>query len=73
MTRLCRYLAAKLLGKLLGDVLITRDEIEGLMSELLYVESPPAGSTRLTDWAKEHADCLGKSYNSELARRKSSG
>ncbi len=58
-----------LLGRLLGDVTITRDEIDGLMADLLYVDAPPAGSTRLTDWAKQHADTLGKHYASELARR----
>jgi NADH dehydrogenase len=64
------YAAGVVLGKLMGDVLITRDEIEGLMADLLVTSSPPAGSTRLTDWAREHADTLGKHYASELARRK---
>jgi NADH dehydrogenase len=50
--------------------LITRQEIEGLMANLLYVNSPPAGETRLTDWAAAHADTLGRHYASELARRK---
>jgi len=31
-------------------VFITRPEIEGLMANLLYVTSPPAGKTKLTDW-----------------------
>ncbi len=58
-----------LLGRLLADVTITRDEIDGLMADLLYVDAPPVGSTRLTEWAKAHADTLGKHYASELARR----
>lgn len=58
------------LGKAMGDVVITRDEIEGLMLELLYVASPPAGTTRLTTWAVEHAETLGLRYASELARRR---
>jgi NADH dehydrogenase len=64
------YAVGALLGKLVGDVMITRDEVEGLMADLLVTASPPAGSTRLTDWAREHADTLGKHYASELARRK---
>jgi len=64
------YWFASLLGKLKGDVVITREEIDGLMSGLLYVDSPRAGETRLTDWAKEHADTLGRKYASELARRR---
>jgi uncharacterized protein YbjT (DUF2867 family) len=64
------YMAAKIIGKVKGDVLVTRDEIRGLTDELLYVESPPAGQTRLTDWARDHASFLGRRYQSELARRK---
>lgn len=63
------YLATRLMGKLVGDVVLTREEIRGLMADLLYVESPPAGTTKLTDWAAEHAETLGMRYASELARR----
>ncbi len=34
------YWAGRLLGSLVGDVVITREEIEGLMAGLLYVEFP---------------------------------
>jgi NADH dehydrogenase len=34
------YWSAWLIGKLMGDVLITRDEITGLMQDLLYTSSP---------------------------------
>ena len=63
------YAMGWLLGSLVGDVVITREEIEGLMAGLLYVDAPPAGSTALTDWIRSHADRLGRSYTSELARR----
>lgn len=63
------YLAAWLIGKFVGDVVVTRDEIEGLMQDLLYTQSPPAGQTKLTDWSRQHKDELGKRYASELARR----
>jgi len=59
-----------IVGKIVGDVLITREEIEGLMAGLLYVDSPPVGKTKFADWAKEHAESLGKHYASELARRR---
>jgi NADH dehydrogenase len=58
------------LGWLVDDVVITKDEIEGLMADLLYVDSPPTGTTVLTEWIKEHAGTLGRKYTSELARRK---
>ena len=64
------YAAGTVLGKLMGDVLITWEEILGLMDNLLYVDSPPAGTTKLTDWVAEHADSLGHHYASELARRR---
>ncbi len=64
------YWAGALIGRLMGDVLITREEIEGLMADLLVTQSPPAGETKLTDWAKQHAESLGVHYASELARRR---
>jgi hypothetical protein len=60
----------KLTGNLFGDVMITREEIDGLMENLLYVDSPPAGKTKLTDRARDYADSLGRKYTSELARRR---
>ncbi|MBN1910770.1 MAG: NAD(P)H-binding protein [Pirellulales bacterium] len=64
------YWGAWATGKLLGDVVITRAELQGLMSGLLAVDAPPTGTTRLTDWATRHAHTLGRRYASELARRK---
>jgi uncharacterized protein YbjT (DUF2867 family) len=58
------------LGAFVGDVVITREEIDGLMADLLHVNAPPAGQTRLTEWVREHADTLGRAYTSELTRRK---
>ena len=63
------YLLGKLVSFLHHDVTITRDEINGLMADLLYTDSPPAGRTKLTDWLKEHASSVGRHYRSELARR----
>jgi len=64
------YLSGSIIGKLVGDVLITREEIEGLMQDLLCTNSSPVGETKLTDWARQHADSLGRYYASELARRR---
>ncbi len=64
------YLVAWLVGKLVDDVVVTRDEIEGLMANLLYVPGPPVGTTKLKDWARDHAASLGQRYASELARRR---
>jgi NADH dehydrogenase len=64
------FAVGQVVGRLVHDVLITREEIEGLMSDLLHVDTPPTGTTRLTDWAHKHAATLGKQYTSELARRR---
>jgi len=64
------YAVGSLVGAVVGDVVITRDEIAGLMRDLLVTTSPPAGQTRLTDWLRQNADALGRSYSSEMARRR---
>ncbi len=64
------YWVGRVVGALTGDVIITREEIAGLMANLLYVDAPPAGTTRLTEWVAAHADTLGRRYTSELARRR---
>jgi hypothetical protein len=50
--------------------MITWPEVQGLMAGLLSVESPPASQSKLTTWAEEHADVLGRHYASELERRR---
>ncbi|WP_420643503.1 SDR family oxidoreductase [Candidatus Leptofilum sp.] len=64
------FVMSQIVGKIVGDVLVTREEIDGLMADLLHVQTPPTGKTRLTEWATKHADTLGKKYTSELARRR---
>lgn len=64
------YVLAWLVGRLVGDVVVTRQEIRGLMADLLYTDAPAAGRTTLTEWAAAHADELGVRYASELARRR---
>lgn len=63
-------LAAQILGTLLGDVMLTREEIEGLSQGRLAVDTPPAGQRSLRAWVEQYADELGCTYASELARRK---
>lgn len=65
------YRVGTIVGKMVGDVPITREEIEGLMAGLLCVDDvPPAGTTKLTDWAMANTRSLGRNYASELARRR---
>ena len=59
---------ARLLSFAVKDVVITKDEIEGLMSNLLVSEASPAGQTRLGGWLEQNADSVGVKYASELKR-----
>jgi NADH dehydrogenase len=63
------YLGCWLLGLLVRDVVITRDEIRGLMQNRLCVNTAPVGKTKLTDWVEAHKDALGRHYTSEMRRR----
>lgn len=63
------YWACRVTGLFVGDVIITRDEIRGLMENRLCVDAPPLGSTKLTEWTERHKDTLGRHYTSEMARR----
>ena len=60
--------SAVLVGLALRDVVLTREEIDGLMSGHLVSQDPPTSATRLTDWMLTHRDTLGRRYASELAR-----
>jgi NADH dehydrogenase len=64
------YFAGRMMGVVMRDILLTRDEIKGLMADLLYVDSEPAGETRLTVWMRDNAESLGKRYANELVRRR---
>ncbi|MCL4370560.1 MAG: NAD(P)H-binding protein [Chloroflexi bacterium] len=59
---------SELIGYLVKDVVLTRDEIDGLMAGLLVSSGPPTGRTRLSEWLAQNADRLGTRYASELAR-----
>jgi NADH dehydrogenase len=60
--------AAGALGLLMNDVVLTTDEITGLMAGLLTSDQTPAGRIRFTDWIAEHGHSLGRAYANELVR-----
>jgi NADH dehydrogenase len=59
------------LGLLTRDVVLTTDELRGLMAEYVHVDGEATCPTRLTDHLAEHGPELGIRYQSELARRRS--
>lgn len=64
------YFAGRLLGLLVGDVVITREEIRGLMEGRLSVDGASVGQTKLSEWVCQNRETLGRRYTSELARRR---
>jgi len=65
-------LASRVMGLALSDVMLTRDELKGLMSNLLISNSVPTGPTLFSNWILEYATILGKHYASEIGRHYSS-
>jgi len=61
-------LAARVLGRRLKDVILTPQELAGLIDERLVSAEPPRGQKRIEDWLLRAADGLGVSYASELDR-----
>ena len=57
-------------GALLGDVVLTSDEVKGLTREYLYSESPLRRGADFAEWLArpEVSTALGRGYESELAR-----
>ena len=62
------FTLTRLVGLLMRDVALTRDEVVGLMAGLLTSEAAPTSTTRLADWLDDNADGLGRRYVSELRR-----
>ncbi|MGL6193609.1 MAG: SDR family oxidoreductase [Thermoguttaceae bacterium] len=64
------YAVAQLIGWYHSDIFLTREEIGGLMANLLTTNSPATGEIKLSEWLRENANSVGLHYASELARRK---
>lgn len=60
--------AGKMIGYYLRDVILTRDELEGLMMNLLTSKQSPNGSTKFSEWLAENRETIGTKYSSELQR-----
>jgi uncharacterized protein YbjT (DUF2867 family) len=61
-------LAAQFISIFVKDVVLTPEEVDGLMAGLLVSHDPPLGRIRLADWLEENKDKVGKEYASELRR-----
>jgi uncharacterized protein YbjT (DUF2867 family) len=62
------FAAARGLGLLVRDVVLTRDEIRELTSSLLTSHEPARGEIRISEWIRANAATLGRRWSNELAR-----
>lgn len=53
---------------MVNDVVLTADEVRGLLSNMLVSRDPPAGETGISEWLEENRDTVGIRYASELGR-----
>jgi uncharacterized protein YbjT (DUF2867 family) len=60
--------AAQFLSTFVGDVLLTPEEVDGLMAGLLVSSEPSRCKTHLKDWLTENKESVGAHYASELKR-----
>ncbi len=60
--------AAQFMSIFLNDVMLTPEEVDGLMANLLISKEPPRCKTSLRKWLKENQETVGRNYASELAR-----
>lgn len=63
---------SQVIGFLVRDVVLTKDELRGLMAELLISSQPPLGATSIRVWLAANAKVFGVKYASELRRHFSS-
>ena len=61
-------LAGAAVGRYVSDVILTRQELEGLMDELLVSGEAARGHDRIDDWLLRNGEQLGRTYASELDR-----
>jgi len=60
--------AAQFMSIFVKDVMLTPEEVDGLMANLLISKEAPRCKTSLRNWLEENKVTVGKQYASELAR-----
>ncbi|MGD9092111.1 MAG: NAD(P)H-binding protein [Anaerolineales bacterium] len=58
----------KIIGMFVKDVILTKDELRGLMANKLTSGQPPNGSTIFSEWLQNNNATIGSVYTSELER-----
>ncbi|HXX23539.1 MAG TPA: NAD(P)H-binding protein [Terriglobia bacterium] len=60
--------ASWVLGLLVRDIVLTGEEMKGLMANLLVSNQSPTGRKSLSEWLRQNSDSLGIRYTSEIER-----
>ncbi len=60
--------AATAIGRVVGDVVVTADELDGLMAELVTTDGPSSGTRSLGEWLQRNSATVGTRYASEVGR-----
>lgn len=61
-------MAAQFLSLFVGDVILTPEEVDGLMANLLVSKRPALAKTAFRDWLEANKSTVGKTYASEIKR-----
>jgi len=59
-----------ILGRFLGDVVLTREELLGLRDGMLVSRRPPTAGASVRAWLLAHGDRLGRRYTNDRADRR---
>ena len=60
--------AARALGLLVGDVILTSDDVRGLMAGPLVSRDPPLGQIAFRQWLNAQSTAVGRAYDNEINR-----
>lgn len=69
MPAIVAWLAGRMMGLFLRDMIITRAEIRGLMQGLVASEEEPLGEISFSEWVAEKGPELGRHYHNDLEER----
>jgi uncharacterized protein YbjT (DUF2867 family) len=61
-------MTAQFLSLFVRDVMLTPEEVDGLMANLLVSKQPARGKTAFKDWLEANKSTIGTTYASELKR-----
>lgn len=62
------FTVSRIVGEFVNDIVITKDEVEGLMGNLLCSKEPVRSKTPFSCWLEDNSKFLGIEYASELKR-----